>query len=100
MSSSTALKHAVSKTFRYPQSNYRHEIFLNKSSSSSITEDDDNGEVKMLDETIPDNGFIQSNKSINSITNNRHLTMNNHNSKKDIGGPMIQELLQSNMDLK
>jgi hypothetical protein len=90
MSSSTALKRAVANTFRYPQSNYRHDIFLNKSSSSSITEDNHNGEVKMHDETIPEN----------STRNNRHLTMNNHNSKRDIGGPMIQELLQSNMDLK
>jgi len=98
MSSSAALKHAVSNTLRYPQSNHRHEIFLNKSSSSSITEDDN--EVKVLDETIPENGLSESNKRKASTTNARYLSMNNHNNKRDIGGPMIQELLQSNMDLK
>jgi len=98
MSSSRALKHAVSNTFHYPQSNHRHEIFLNKSSSSSITEDDN--QVKTLDETIHDNGLNQPDKRKTFTTNNRPSTMNNHNSKRDIGGPMIQELLQSNMDLK
>jgi len=98
MSSSTALKHAVSNTFRYPQSNHRHEIFLNKSSSSSITEDDN--QVKTPDETIHDNGLIEPDKRKNFTTNHRHSTMNNRNSKRDIGGPMIEELLQSNMDLK
>ncbi len=87
MSSSTALKR---NTFRYPQTNHHHEILLHKSSSSSITEDDHDDEVKMLEEP----GFTETFKRKNSITNN-------HNSKKDIGGgPMIQELLQSNMDLK
>ncbi len=98
MSSSTALKHDVSNTFHYPQSNHRHEIFLNKSSSSSITEDDN--QVKTLDETIHDNRLTEPDKRKNFTTNNRHSTMNNHSSKRDIGGPMIQELLQSNMDLK
>jgi hypothetical protein len=93
MSSSTALKHDVSNTFHYPQSNHRHEIFLNKSSSSSITEDDN--QVKTLDETIHDNRLTEPDKR-----KNRPSTMNNHSSKRDIGGPMIQELLQSNMDLK
>jgi hypothetical protein len=95
MSSSTALKRAVTNTFHYPQSTHRHEIFLNKSSSSSITEDNHHdNEEKMLDETITENGLIESNKRQNSIRTHRH------NSKRDIGGPMIQELLQSNMDLK
>jgi hypothetical protein len=98
MSSSAALKRAVSSTFRYPQSNHRHDIFLNKSSSSSISEDD--GEVKMLDETILENGLGESEKRQTTNTNNRRLTMNNHNSKREVGGPVIQELLQSNMDLK
>lgn len=98
MSSSAALKRAVSNTFHYPQNAHRHEIFLNKSSSSSITEDEN--EVKMLDETILDHGLTQSDKRQNSTKNSRHLTMNNYNSKRDVGGPMIQELLQSNMDLK
>ena len=96
MSSSTALKRAVANTFRYPQSDHRHEIFLNKSSSSSNID----GEVKMPDETIPGHGLPQSNKHRNSTSNHRHLSMNNPNSKKDIGSSMIQELLQSNMDLK
>jgi len=98
MSSSAALKRAVSNTYRYPQTTHRHEIFLNKSSSSSMTEDEN--EVKMLDETIIDNGLAESNKRQNSTKNSRHLTMNNYNNKRDPGGPMIQELLQSNMDLK
>ncbi|CAF0762814.1 unnamed protein product [Adineta steineri] len=108
MSSSTVTKRAVSNTLRYPQSNNRHEIFLNKSSSSSsspsasssITEHEDDDEVKMLDETIPENDFHEADKRKKTITNSRHSAMNNHNSKTDIGGPLIQELLQSNMNLK
>jgi hypothetical protein len=100
MSSSLALKRAASNTCRYPQPNHRHEIYLNKSSSSSITPDDDDGEVKMLDETLPDNGVNESDKRKSSIPNNRPISMNNHNHKRDYGGTMIQELLQSNMDLK
>jgi hypothetical protein len=100
MSSSIALKRATSNTCRYPQTHHRHEIFLNKSSSSSITEEEDDGEVKMLDETLPDNGLSESDKQKSSIPNNRHISMNNHNTKRDYGGTMIQELLQSNMDLK
>lgn len=95
-----ALKRPVSNTFRYPQSNHRHESSLNKSSSSSITEDEYDGAVKMLDETIPENGFSQADNRKNTNTNSRHLSMNNHNNKRDIGGPVIQELLQSNMNLK
>lgn len=96
MSSSTALKRPVSNTFHH-----HHEILLNKSSSSSsITGDEDESEVKMLEEIIPENGFCEADKRKNTITNSRHLSMNNHNNKKDNGGPMIQELLQSNMNLK
>ncbi|UJR35120.1 hypothetical protein I4U23_027891 [Adineta vaga] len=101
MSSTAALKRTIPNKIRYPQSNYHHEIFLNKSSSfsssssSSIKEDED--EMKILDETLPEND-INKHRSTNS--NHRHITMNNHKSKKDIGGPLIQELLESNMNLK
>ncbi|CAF4238438.1 unnamed protein product [Rotaria sp. Silwood2] len=100
MSSSTAPKRVLSNTFRYPQSNNRQEIFLHNSSSSSITEDEGNSDVKMFHETIPDNGLGETDRRKNTLMNGRHLSMNNHNNKKDTGGPMIQELIQSNMDLK
>ncbi len=98
MSSSTALKRAVTNTFRYPQANHRQEIFLHKSSSSSLTDDD--RDVKMLDETNGDNGLTESDKRKRVTTNPRHSSMNNYNGKGELGGPMIQELLQSNLDLK
>ncbi|CAF3799494.1 unnamed protein product [Rotaria sordida] len=100
MSSSTTSKHIAPNTLRYPQSNNRQEIFLNNSSSSSITEDEGDGDVKMFDETIPDNGLDGTDRRKNTLTNGRHSSMNNYSNKKDIGGPMIQELIQSNMDLK
>ncbi len=59
-----------------------------------MTEDNHDNEEKMLDETLTENGLIQSSKRQNSTRTHRQ------NSKRDIGGPMIQELLQSNMDLK
>ena len=101
-----ASKRAVANTYHNSQSNHRHDIFLNHSSSSSITEveegeEDDDSEVKMLDETIQDNGFDQSNKYLNALTiSQRHSKMNQQKTKTDIGGTMIQELLQSNLDLK
>ncbi|CAF0751256.1 unnamed protein product [Rotaria sordida] len=85
MSSSTASKHIVPNTLRYPQSN---------------NQDEGDGDVKMFDETIPDNGLDGIDRRKNTLTNGRHSSMNNYNNKKDIGGPMIQELIQSNMDLK
>lgn len=102
VSSSAALKRNVSNTFRYPQSNNRHEVFLNNSSSSSITEDESTVKGKTIDETLPENnnGLGESDKRKNTLVNGRHLSMNNQATKKDIGGPMIQELIQSNMDLK
>lgn len=98
-----ASKRAVANTYRNSQSNHRHDIFLNHSSSSSITEgeEDDDSEVKMLDETIQDNGFNQSSKYLNALTTSqRHSKMNQQKTKTDIGGTMIHELLQSNLDLK
>lgn len=100
MSSSTASKRAVSNTFRYPQSNNHHEIFLNNSSSSSITEDEGDGDVKIFHDAILDNALAELDKRKNIHTISRHTSMNNQNSKKDIGAPVIQELIQSNMDLK
>ncbi|CAF1256991.1 unnamed protein product [Rotaria magnacalcarata] len=98
MSSSTASKRVISNAFRYPQSNNRHDIFLNNSSSSSITEDE--GGVKTYDDSMPNNELGEPDKRKNTLTNGHHSSMNNQNSKKDIGAPMIQELIQSNMDLK
>ncbi|CAF4100506.1 unnamed protein product [Rotaria socialis] len=98
MSSSTASKRAISNACRYPQSNNHHDIFLNNSSSSSITEGE--GDVKTYDDTMPNNELGEPDKRKNPLTNGHHSSMNNQNSKKDIGAPMIQELIQSNMDLK
>jgi hypothetical protein len=107
MTSSVALKRAGTSTFRYPHSLHRHEHSStnNRSSSSSITGDeDDDDEVRMLDDTIPENGIGESDKRKTTVMNSRHLTMNNDNKRETNGtsssGPMIQELLQSNMDLK
>lgn len=83
------MKRAVTKTFHHPETNHRQEIFLDKSSSSSITEDDD--EVTSLNQ----NRLIQSDEHENATLKSRHS-----NGKKDKGGSMIEELLQSNMDLK
>lgn len=96
MSSAMALKRAVANTHRHPQLNHRHDIFLQKSSSSSITEgEDEDGELRILDETINENRYLNS-----SPANHRHSTMNNPKEKKNLGGTMIQELIQSNLDLK
>ena len=86
-SNSTLMKRAATKTFRQAETNH----FLDKSSSSSsssITEDD---EVTSLNQ----NRLMQSDEHENSTFKSRHS-----NSKKDKGGSMIGELLQSNMDLK
>ncbi|CAF0874175.1 unnamed protein product [Adineta ricciae] len=92
MSSTSVLKRAIPNTSRYPTSNYHHDIFLAKSSSSSSSskDDDNDDEVKTLDDTIPEN---ESNIRRNPMLNIRP-------NRKEIGGPLIQELLQSNMNLK
>ncbi|CAF1463219.1 unnamed protein product [Adineta ricciae] len=92
MSSTSVLKRAIPNISRYPTSNYHHDIFLAKSSSSSSLskEDENDDEVKTLDDTLPEN---ESNTRRNPMLNNRL-------NRKEINGPMIQELLQSNMILK
>ena len=95
-STTAAVKRAVANTFRYPSVHHRtHEIFLDKSSSSSPTADDDD-EVSTLDRTR----LIQSDQRQNSSLKSRHSTMNHSNSKREMPGTMIEELIQSNMDLK
>ena len=92
MSSSATLKRNISKTFRYSQHNNRHESFLNNSSSSSITEN----EEKIFNDTILKNRLVQCDQR-----KIRHLPMNNQNNiQNDTSNPMIQELIQSNMNLK
>ena len=83
-------KRAASSNYPPTKSNHRQEIFLNKSSSSSSSDvdDDDEVDVKTLEETL----INMDQRKTSSNSNRRHRT--------DFGTPMIQELLQSNMDLK
>ena len=67
---------------------------MNKSSSSSTDIDDaDEGEVKTLEET-----FLDMDQRRSYSHSNRRSAAASH--RTDLGTPMIQELLQSNMDLK
>lgn len=64
-------------------------------------ENDDDGEVKMLDETLPENTGLEGSKRKTFSNHHRHQpTMSKDAEKRDRSAPMIEELLQSNMDLK
>lgn len=95
---SSSGKRAVSSNYPNTKSNHYQEIFLNKSSSSSSSsnddiDDDDDGEMKTLEETFLD---LDQRKTFT----NSHRRSTNATNRTDLGTPMIQELLQSNMDLK
>ena len=108
MASSTRLKRAVSNTYSHPDSNRHHEIFLNKSSSSSpspspsssspITDGGHDGAGQRQHRRMSDCNLDESDQR-STQTKKSRTSKTNHQSR-EVGSPMIQELLQSNMDLK
>ena len=110
MASSTRLKRAVSNTYSHSDSNRHHEIFLNKSSSSSsspsasssslITDGEHDGEGQRHHRRMSDSHLDESDQRSKQLTKSRASNITHPTKSRDVGSPMIQELLQSNMDLK
>lgn len=93
---STNSKRAASSNYPYKKSHHRPEIFLNKSSSSSASDENDEDDVKTLDDISPDPTYLDMDQRKTYTNPHRRSSMN----RTEFDSPTIQELLQSNMDLK
>jgi hypothetical protein len=100
MLSSASAARRLSKPHSRSRGNRRQEVFLSKSSSSSVSDDDDDdddehdvsGQLTLAHETV----HAQMSRP-KSHLNNKHRSTTN---TRHVGGPMIEELLQSNLELK
>ena len=96
------MKRTTSNGYAYSKSSDHREIFLNKSSSSSSLAEDDENEVKTLEDTIVENPIDEFDRRTSPFNDQYQEKINRieTNSRDRNGGSMIEQLLQSNMDLK